>query len=156
MRSVVLVLAFCAGFASGALADPAADFEAARQKWRAAGIKSYSFLYELDGAVVVAPRCSDAKIRVIVRDGVSTTPVVARAGSKCPRGARGEAIGLRVPAKVEELFAEIRRYLYEPPVEATVRATYDPTWGVPLTYSVTKRTIADNDEGFVVSEFKRL
>ena len=97
MRRLVLLVASCTVVASGALADPAADFEAALQKWHASGIKSYSFLYELGGAVVVAPRCGDAKIRVIVRDGVSTTPVVARAGSKCPRGARGEAIGRPAP-----------------------------------------------------------
>ena len=127
------------------------------QKWRSAGIKSYSFLYQWRGAVVTAPRCADAKIRVIVRNGESSTPVVARAGSKCPRGMRGEeAIGLDVPTTIDEAFARIRASASEPPESTRVEARYDPVSGVPLQFLAESLRMLDNDEGFVISEFERL
>jgi hypothetical protein len=157
VRAAILILASCAAFASSAFADPASDFEAALQKWRSADVKSYSFLYEDKGAVLFAPKCADAKIRVTVRNGVSTVPVVFRSGnSKCPRWTRGKkAIGMDVPATIDEAFAQIHRYILEPPVESQVHAKYDATWGIPLTFFVTK-ALSDNDEGFAISDFKRL
>jgi hypothetical protein len=107
--------------------------------------------------LLVAPRCADAKIRVVVQNGVSSPPVVARGNSKCPRGTRGEkAIGFSVPATIDAAFAEIRRYVHEPPTPARVDATYDATFGVPLTYYAEKLKISDNDEGFRISSFKVL
>lgn len=140
-----------------AIADPVADFEAAVAKWRSADVKSYSFIYELGGAVVIAPRCADTRIRVVVRDGNSSSPVVARGNSVCPRGTRGEkAIGFSVPATVEAAFAEMRRYIYDPPTPARIEATYDSAFGIPLTYYAEKLEVVDNDEGFQISSFKVL
>lgn len=157
MRVFALGLVLCIAFHSLASADPASEFEAARERWRSARLTSYSFIYEWAGGVVIAPRCADARIRVVVRNGVSAPPVVARGNSKCPRGTRGEnAIGFAVPATIDAAFAEMRRYIREPPTPARVVATYDPTLGVPLTYYAEKLEILDNDEGFRISSFKVL
>ena len=153
----IFVLTILAALPELVIADPAADFEAAVAKWRSADVKSYSFIYELSGAVVIAPRCADAKIRVVVRDGVSSSPVVARGSRKCPRGTRGDkAIGFSVPATVDAAFAEMRRYIYKPPTPARIEATYDSAFGVPMTYYAEKLEIADNDEGFRISSFEVL
>jgi Family of unknown function (DUF6174) len=156
MRISVLGIAVIA-LPNLAVADPVSDFEAALVKWRAADLRSYSFIYEPGGAAVIAPRCADAKIRVVVRNGVSSPPVVARGSSRCPRGTRGEkAIGFSVPATIDAAFAQIRKYVHEPPTPARVDATYDATFGVPLTYYAEKLRISDNDEGFRISSFKVL
>jgi hypothetical protein len=152
----IFTLTTLAALPGAVIADTAADFEAAVAKWSSADVKSYSFIYELGGGVVIAPRCADAKIRVVVRNGVSFPPVVAQGSSKCARGTRGEAIGFKVPATVEAAFAEMRRYIYEPPTPARIKATYEPVFGIPLTYYAEKLEIADNDEGFRISSFKVL
>lgn len=157
MRIFALSLVLCTAFHSLASADSASEFEAAREKWRYADLTSYSFIYEWGRGVVIAPRCADAKIRVVVRNGASAPPVVARGNSKCPRGTRGEnAIGFAVPATIDAAFAEMRRYIHEPPTPVRIVATYDPTSGVPLTYYAEKLEISDNDEGFRISSFKIL
>ena len=140
-----------------AAADTAAEFDAALAKWHAANLKSYSFMYEWGGGVVIAPKCADAKIRVVVRNGVSSPPVVAKGNSRCLRGTRGEkSIGLSVPATIDAAFAEMRRYIHAPPTPARIDATYDPELGVPLTYYARKLEFEDNDEGFRISSFKVL
>jgi hypothetical protein len=157
MRISSFAFALWCALPSLAAADPASEFEIALAKWRAADLKSYSFVYEWSGGVVIAPRCAGAKIRAVVRNGVSSPPVVARGNSKCPRGTRGEkAIGFSVPDTVDAAFAEMRRYMHEPPTPARIDATYDPALGVPLTYYVEKLEITDNDEGFRISSFKVL
>jgi hypothetical protein len=156
LRMCTFTLAIVAALPGAVIADTAADFEAAMAKWSSADVKSYSFIYELSGGVVIAPRCADAKIRVVVRNGVSSPPVVAQGSSKCPRGTRGDAIGFSVPATIEAVFAEMHRYVYEPPTPARIEATYEPVLGIPLTYYVEKLEIADNDEGFQISSFKVL
>jgi Family of unknown function (DUF6174) len=155
LRAACLILASCVVIAS-ASASPATDFENASQKWRAAGVRSYSFLYEWGGGVVIAPKCSGAKIRVTVRDGVSQTPVVVHGYDKCARGTRGKAIGIDVPPTVEALFAEIGDSLAKGQEKVAVSATYDPTWGIPLKYYAANKMLSDNDSGFVISDFKRL
>lgn len=58
-------------------ADPKDDFDAALARWRNANIKSYTFVYELGGAVLISPKCGDANIRVRVKNGVGSQPIVA-------------------------------------------------------------------------------
>jgi hypothetical protein len=146
-----------AALPSLAVADAASELETAHAKWRSADLKSYSFIYELSGSVVVAPRCADAKIQVVVRNGVSSPPVVAVGNRRCPRGTRGaEEIGFSVPATIDAAFAEMRIYIREPPTPARIDAEYDPTLGFPLTYYAEKLEISDNDEGFRISSFKVL
>jgi hypothetical protein len=155
IRSFALALWYA--LPSSATADPASEFEVALAKWRVAALKSYSFVYEWSGGVPIAPRCANAKIRVVVRNGVSSTPVVAQGSKRCPRGTRGEkAIGFSVPDTVDAAFAEMRRYIHEPPTPTRISATYDPALGVPLTYYAEKLEITDNDEGFRMSSFKVL
>ena len=106
---------------------------------------------------MIAPRCADAKIRVVVRNGISSPPVIERGNSKCPRGTRGEkSIGFSVPSTIDAAFSEMRRYIHNPPTPAQIDATYDPELGIPLTYSARKTEIEDNDEGFRISGFKVL
>lgn len=140
-----------------AAASPASEFDAALAKWRSADLKNYSFIYELRDGVVIAPKCAGAKIRVVVRNGVSSPPVVVKGSRKCPRGKRGEkAIGFSVPATIDAAFTEMRRYIHDPPTPARIDATYDPELGIPLSYSVQKIEIEDNDEGFRISDFRML
>lgn len=154
------ILALCIALSSAipaVAAGPLSEFDTALEKWRSAELKNYSFIYEWSGGVVIAPKCADAKIRVVVRNGVSSPPVVAQGSNKCPRGTRGEeSIGFSVPATIDAAFTEIRRYIYDPPTPARIDATYDPELGIPLTYYARKLEIEDNDEGFRISNFKVL
>jgi hypothetical protein len=157
MRFLALPFIFCIALPGLASGDSTSEFEAARETWRSAGLRSYSFIYELGGGVVIAPRCAAAKIRVVVRNGVSAPPIVAQGSVRCPRGTRGEkAIGFAVPATIDAAFAEMRRYIHEPPTPVRIAATYDPAFGIPLTYYAEKLELLDNDEGFRISSFKVL
>jgi hypothetical protein len=157
MRILTLSIVLSSAMSAVAADNPASDFDAALAKWRTADLKNYSFMYEWRGGVVIAPKCADAKIRVVVRNGVGSPPVVAKGSRRCPRGARGEkAIGFIVPATIDAAFAQMRRYVYDPPTPARIDATYDPELGIPLTYSVHKQEIEDNDEGFRISGFRVL
>lgn len=55
MRFLALPFVFYIALPSLASENSASEFEAAREKWRSAGLKSYSFIYEWDGGVVIAP-----------------------------------------------------------------------------------------------------
>src|SRR6185503_648189 len=46
-----LTLAFTIVLPAAVSADPQSDFDGARQKWRAADLKNYSFVYEWAGGV---------------------------------------------------------------------------------------------------------
>jgi Family of unknown function (DUF6174) len=155
MRAVAISLAAAAHLSIPAFADPVFDFEEALEQWRTAGMQNYSFVYEWRGGVVIAPKCADAKIRVVVKNGVGQRPVVVRGSRECPRGTRGdEAIGFSVPDTIDLAFEEIRRYIYDPPTPAHVAVAYDDRWGIPVSYYVEKLEIEDNDEGFAISDFK--
>jgi hypothetical protein len=157
MKTLISSIAFALLLPALAAGDSASEFDAALAKWRRANLKSYSFLYELRGAVVIAPKCADAKIRVVVRNGVSSPPVVIRGNSRCPSGTRGEKrIGFSVPATIDAAFARMHTYIHEPPTPARIEATYDPQLGHPMEYYVHKLEIEDNDEGFRISGFEAL
>jgi hypothetical protein len=55
MRICSFALALWCTLPSLAAADPASEFEVALAKWRAADLKSHSFVYEWSGGVVIAP-----------------------------------------------------------------------------------------------------
>ena len=108
MRFPALPFILCLALPAPASADSVSEFEAARERWRTADVKSYSFIYEWAGGVVVAPKCADAKIRVVVRNGVSAPPIVARGSARCPRGTHGaKAIGFAIPDNIDSAFAEM-------------------------------------------------
>jgi hypothetical protein len=152
LRIVLLVLAaVCAPGLSAA--DQRSDFESAFTKWRSANIRNYTFVYVAGGAVLVAPKCGDAQIRVRVRNGISAPPVVVKGARHCPAGTRGRSIDFDVPATIEDAFGEIRRYLYDPPTPVRITVSYDPTYGVPLNYYAEKLKFQDNDEGFKIVKF---
>lgn len=152
----MLVLPFL-GHAPSVHADQATDLAAAFAKWRAAGVRSYSFTYQWAGAVVIAPKCAGARIRVVVREGVGQTTMVVRGTGKCPRGLRGAtANDLNVPATIEVAFENVRRHVLVPPTRSRVTATYDSALGFPTTYYAEKLEIPDNDEGFRIGDFKVL
>lgn len=138
-----------------AVASPAADFDAAVAKWRAAGVRNYTFTYKWEGGVIFAPKCADALIRVRVRNRVSASPVVVRGNRRCPKGIRGaKTIGFGVPATIDDAFEEMRRYIFEPPTKVRVTASYDAAYGIPLSYYVEKLELTDNDEGFKIGDFE--
>lgn len=153
--TVCLAFALTVALPASVDADPLADFEAARAKWRAAGLKNYSFIYEWAGAVVVAPDCAGARIRAVVRNGVGWVPVVISGNRRCPAGTRGEkAIGLEVPRTIDAAFEEIEAELKR--AELTrVKATYDPELGIPLRYLAESLVMTDSDGGFRISAFAR-
>ena len=138
-----------------AVADQNSAHEAALAKWKAAGIHNYTFTYQWNGAVIIAPACADATIRVRVRDGVGDSPTVVRGNARCPRGIRGmKSIGFRVPATIDEAFLEMVRYVSDPQIPVRVTVSYDETYGFPRSYFVEKLEFADNDEGFKITSFK--
>ncbi len=153
MRTATLLGAILFALAAGA--DEASDLRAAQDKWKSLGAQSYSYIFQWRGAVIVAPPCAGAKIRIQVKAGTSTAPVVVKGTSKCPAGTRGEkAIGFSIPLRVEDAFSEMKRYIETPPVRAKITARYDEQTGVPLEYYVEKLDISDNDEGFVISDLQ--
>ncbi len=153
MRYLVFFVALSLGLP--AAADPRSDFESAMAKWRSAGLQNYTFTYRWHGAVVIAPACADATIRVRVKDGVGGTPTVVRGSSRCPRGIKGtDAIGFSVPSTIDQAFQEMNRYIANPPVQVRITTTYDDTYGVPTSYFVEKLELEDNDEGFKITSFE--
>lgn len=156
MRHLVAI-AFGVAFTFGqaAAADQKVDYDAALAKWQAAAIRSYTFTYQWHGAVVIAPACADATIRVRVKNGSAGDPTVVRGNSRCPRGTRGvKAIGFPVPATIDEAFGEMLRYIVNPPTAVRITTTYDETYGIPKTYFVEKLEFEDNDEGFRITSFE--
>jgi hypothetical protein len=153
MRAATVLAAFLLALAAGA--DEVSDLRAAQDKWKSLGVQSYSYIFQWHGAVVVAPPCAGAKIRVQVKAGISAAPVVIKGTSKCPAGTKGEkAIGLSIPLRVEDAFSEMKRYIETPPVRARITARFDEQTGVPLEYYVEKLDISDNDEGFLISDLR--
>jgi hypothetical protein len=119
------------------------------------GLQNYTFTYQWHGAVVIAPACADATIRVRVRNGVGGKPTVVRGNSKCPRGTTGvKSIGFAIPGTIDVAFQEISRYIANPPVPVRVTTTYDDTHGIPTSYFVEKLEFEDNDEGFKITSFE--
>jgi len=154
MRHLVAI-AITLALGQAAAADYKSDYDAALAKWEAAGVRSYAFTYQWHGAVVIAPACADAIIRVRVKNGAAGDPTVVRGNSRCPRGTRGaRAIGLPVPATIDDAFREMRRYIVSPPTAVRITAEYDETYGIPKTYFVEKLEIEDNDEGFRITSFE--
>jgi hypothetical protein len=136
-------------------ADELSDFRAAQERWKSIGAQSYTYIYQWHGAVVVAPPCAGAKIRVQVETDAPTAPIVIKGTRACPTGTKGEkTIGLSVPLRIEDAFAEMRRYIETPPVRAKITVRYDEQTGVPLEYYVEKLDISDNDEGFLISDLR--
>lgn len=157
MKNFFIGFIFLSALPIVALADPISEFDAALAKWQSAKINSCSFVYEYGGGVLVAPKCARTKIKVVVRNGVSSRPIVVKGHAECSRGTQGEkSIELTVPKSIDAAFAEMRRYIHNPPTPAEIYATYDPQFGIPLTYSALKMQIPDNDEGFRISDFKVL
>ena len=153
MRYLVVIAALSLGLPVAA--DPRSDYESAVAKWRSAGLQNYTFTYQWHGAVVIAPACANATIRVRVKDGVGDTPTVVRGSSRCPRGTKGaKAIGFSVPATIDEAFQEMNRYIANPPVPVRITTTYDDTYGLPTSYFVEKLEFEDNDEGFKITSFE--
>jgi hypothetical protein len=151
--STVAIVALSLG--QSAAADQKGDYEAALTTWKAAAVHSYTFTYQWDGAVVIAPACADATIRVRVKNGVASDPTVVRGNSRCPRGTRGtKSIGFQVPATIDEAFREMLRYVDNPPTPVRITASYDETYGLPTSYFVEKLEFEDNDEGFKITSFK--
>ena len=154
MRSLVAI-AIALALCQAAAADGKVDYDAALAKWQAAGVRSYTFTYQWHGAVVIAPACADATIRVWVKNGAAGEPTVVRGNSRCPRGTRGvKAIGFPVPATIDDAFREMLRYIENPPTAVRITAEYDETYGTPKTYFVEKLEIEDNDEGFRITSFE--
>jgi len=154
MRHLVAA-AIALSLCQAAAADQRGEYDAALAKWRAASIKSYTFTYQWNGEVVIAPACADATIRVRVRNGVGDSPTVVRGNSRCPRGTRGlKAIGFPVPATIDEAFGVMLRYVSNPPTPVRITVSYDEAYGLPKSYLVEKIEFADNDEGFKITSFK--
>lgn len=153
MRCPSLVaLAICPTLAA---ADVASDFQTAQWQWHETAPKSYSFMFQWTGAVVIAPRCAGALVKVVVKKGVPQTPFVAKGTARCAVGTSGsQAIGFTVPSNAEGLFSEMSRYILSPPVRAKVTARFDPATGMPLEYYVEKLDFQDNDEGFRISQLR--
>jgi Family of unknown function (DUF6174) len=151
---------YAAVFILGALlpanspANEAEDFNAAVERWHALKISNYSFVYEEGGAVLIAPYCAGTKIRVRVRHGASSSPVVVAGHAHCPTGTRGARIDVTVPATIDDAFEAIRRYVFNPPTPVELTVTYDSKYGVPLSYYAAKTEISDSDEGFKISKFE--
>jgi hypothetical protein len=153
MRYLVAIVALSLGLP--AVADQRSDYESAMAKWRGAGLRNYTFTYQWHGAVVIAPACADATIKVRVKDGVGGTPTVVRGSSRCPRGIKGaKSIGFSIPATIDEAFQGMSRYIANPPVPVRITTTYDDTYGVPTFYFVEKLEFEDNDEGFKITSFE--
>jgi uncharacterized protein YfaP (DUF2135 family) len=123
-------------------ADVSSDFNAALARWKASGISSYTFTYKLGGADLIAPWCAGADIQVRVIRGVGRVPVVTRGGKHCAVGTSGKRIGFDVPRTIDAAFEIMRRYIFTPPTPAEVKATYDPQYGFPTSYYVTKTEIS--------------
>ena len=154
MRNL-FAIAFALAFGRAAAADQKVDYDAALAKWQATGVRNYTFTYQWHGAVIIAPACADATIKVRVKNGAAGEPIVVRGNSRCPRGTRGvKAIGFPVPATIDDAFREIRRYIENPPTAVRITAEYDQTYGIPKTYFVEKLEIEDNDEGFRITSFE--
>lgn len=155
MKALLYLTAALSVLISETHADTLDEFHAAKAKWGALGVKSYMFLYELGGAVLIAPACAGAKVLVRVKAGVSTEPKVISGSRRCPVGILGQsAIGFPVPRTIDAAFSEMSRYIETPPVRAEVTAHYDETTGIPLEYYVRKADTPGNDEGFKISGFK--
>ena len=149
---VVFAIALSIGLPAGA--DQKSEYENALTKWHAAGVRNYTFTYHWNGAVVIAPACADASIRVRVRNGVGAQPTVVRGNSRCPPGTRGvKSIGFAVPGTIDEAFQEMLRYIADPPTPVRITASYDETYGVPTSYYAEKLEFYDNDEGFRITNF---
>jgi hypothetical protein len=136
--------------------DLAANFDVAFARWKSAAIQDYVFTYQESGAVLIVPYCAGAKIRVTVKHGVGSAPIVIRGTNKCPAGTRGRSIDLEVPKTIDEAFQAVRRYIFEAPTPVEVTVSYDPSYGFPLKYYVTKLELSDSDEGFEISKFSVL
>jgi hypothetical protein len=142
-------------FGHPAVADQKGEYDAALAKWQTADVRNYTFTYRWDGAVVVAPACADATIRVKVQNGVGGAPTVVRGNGRCPRGTRGaKSIGFPVPTTIDEAFREVLRYIADPPTPVRITVSYDESYGLPKSYFVEKIQISDNDEGFKITSFK--
>jgi hypothetical protein len=138
-----------------AAADQRGDYESALAKWRSAGLQNYTFTYQWDGGVVIAPACADATIRVRVRNGVGGIPTVVHGNSRCPRGTKGvKSIGFSIPATIDEAFQVMSRYIANPPVPVRITITYDDTYGIPRSYFVKQLEVEDDDEGFKITSFE--
>jgi hypothetical protein len=125
------------------------------EKWRSADLRNYTFTYQWHGAVVMAPACADATIKVRVRNGVGEAPIVVRGTTGCPRGTKGvKSIGFPVPATIDKAFTEMSRYISNPPTPVRITTTYDATYGIPTSYFVEKLEFEDNDEGFKITSFE--
>jgi hypothetical protein len=151
LRYLLLIAIACIPAVTAA--DQREDFESALAKWQATRINRYTFVYEEGGAVVVAPKCGGMPIRVRVRDGVSTPPVVVKGDYRCPAGTRGRRLDVTVPKTVDDAFASIRRYIFDPPTRVRVTVAYDANLGVPISYYVEKLDFYDNDEGIKITKF---
>jgi hypothetical protein len=156
MRHLV-ALAIALSISFSAAADQKSEYDGALAKWRASGVRDYTFTFQWDGAVVIAPACADATIKVRVRNGVGGTPIVVRGNSRCPRGTRGvKSIGFAVPNTIDGAFGEMLRYIANPPTPVRIAASYDEAYGFPSSYYVEKLEFEDNDEGFKITSFKEL
>jgi len=154
MRSLVAI-AVALSLGHTAAADQVSEYKAALAKWQAAGIHDYTFTYQWNGAVVIAPACADATIQVQVKDGIGGAPTVVRGNSRCPRGTRGvKSIGFPVPATIDEAFREMFRFVADPPTPVRIEVSYDDTYGHPRAYFVEKLEVDDNDEGFKITSFE--
>lgn len=129
-----------------------AEFEAAQARWRAAGISNYSFGWRDRGAVLIAPRCADAVIRVRVEAGEGTRPVVETGTTNCPRGKRDT--GMNVPTSIDAAFEQMGRLVDMGADQVRIHAAYDPATGVPLAFYAEKLKTYDNDEGFEIMGFE--
>jgi hypothetical protein len=135
-------------------ADAAADFDAAAARWKASGLRTYSFEYQYDSGDVVAPYCATATIWVRVIKGTGTEPVVVKGSRHCPVGTRGRrSIDVAIPETIDAVFDTMRRYVHNPPTPVEVKATLDSKYGFPTLYFVSKLEVSDSDEGFRISNF---
>jgi hypothetical protein len=89
-----------------------------------------------------------------VAPGKEFQPVVVRGVRHCAKGTHGKSIDFEIPSSMDELFARIRRWIYEPPTKVDLEVTYDCCYGIPLRWSALKPEISDSDEGFVVNDFQ--
>lgn len=112
---------------------------AAERRWAARGPRSYDF------SVTFVCFCFESgpkTARFEVRNGVTTAP-----------GATAETVErFSAHARVELLFAEIRRLLDRAPYD--FRAEYDATTGYPVSYYADlRRNTADDEGGVSISDF---
>ncbi len=129
--------------------------EEAETQWRSHNVRSYQFQYRLT-EVAFALEGRTAAVTVKVTSGKPAQMVFAetqgryKAGRSVPKHLREY-----FPASVEALF-ELVRSARQFESERDIFTAYNPTYAFPERHFNRSRTMEDDDDGFVVTDFRVL